>query len=108
VDIEVRKEGAVAIVSVAGRIDSMSAPDFQRKLEEIVAQGEKNIVVDLAKLQYVSSAGLRSILIGAKSAQASGGKLCCCSLQGMVKQVFDISGFCRMLPIFDCVEKALE
>lgn len=107
-DIVVTKEGPAAIVCVSGRIDTMSAPDFQQKLEAIVAQGEKNIVVDLGNLDYVSSAGLRSLLIGAKNVKAAGGKLCCCALKGMVKEVFEISGFCRMIPIFECVEKALE
>jgi anti-anti-sigma factor len=108
VDVDVRKDESAVIVSVTGRIDTISAPDLQQKLEEIVAQGEKRIVIDLSRLEYVSSAGLRSLLIGAQKTKASGGKLCCCALQGMVKQVFEISGFGRMIPIFDCVEKALE
>jgi anti-anti-sigma factor len=106
-DIEVRKDGQAAVVSVSGRIDTISASDFQRRIEEVLAQGEKKIVVDLEKLEYVSSAGLRSILIGAQKAKAAGGNLSCCALQGMVKKVFEISGFGAILRIFDSVEAAL-
>jgi anti-anti-sigma factor len=108
VNIDVRKDGQAVIVSVTGRIDTVSAPDFQQRIEDIVAQGEKKIVVDLENLEYVSSAGLRAILIGAQKAKAACGSLSCCALQGMVKKVFEISGFRAMLPIFDSVEGALQ
>ncbi len=107
-EIDVKKGGHAVVVCVTGRIDTISAPDFQQKIEEILAQGESRIVVDLEKLEYVSSAGLRSILIGAQKAKAAQGSLCCCALQGMVKKVFEISGFGVMLPIFDSVEAALQ
>lgn len=107
-DIDVKKSGQALVVSVTGRIDTVSAPDFQQKIEEILAQGETRIVVDLEKLDYVSSAGLRSILIGAQKAKAVRGSLSCCALRGMVKKVFEISGFGTMLPIFDSVEDALK
>jgi anti-anti-sigma factor len=108
VDIEVKKGGQAVIVSVTGRIDTISAPDFQQEIEGILSQGETRIVVDLERLEYVSSAGLRSILIGAQKAKAAQGSLSCCALQGMVKKVFEISGFGAMLPIFDSIEAALK
>jgi anti-anti-sigma factor len=107
-EISVRKDTGDLIVSVAGRIDTVSASDFQQRMEELLDQEVKRIVLDLEKVEYVSSAGLRSVLVAAKKAQAEGRTLLCCRLQGMVKKVFDISGFSAMIPICDSLEEALS
>jgi anti-anti-sigma factor len=104
VEITVRKQDETLIVSVAGRIDTISAPDFQKKMEDLILQGERGIVVDLEQLEYVSSAGLRSVLVTAQKVKKAGGTFCCCSLQGMVKKVFEISGFCTIIPILESAE----
>lgn len=108
VQIQVKKDQDVLIVSVAGRIDTLSAPEFQKRMEDFLDQGEKGILMDFGKLEYVSSAGLRSILVAAKKAKSLGGCVSCCSLQEMVRKVFDISGFTGMLPVFDSLEEALK
>ncbi len=96
------------VVAVDGRMDTVSAPEFDSKMEELLGQSEKGFVLDFGKLEYVSSAGLRSILVAAKKAKAAGGDLCCCNLQSMVKKVFDLSGFAAIIPVFDSVEDALS
>ncbi len=106
--INVRKDQDLLIVSVDGRMDTVSAPGFQQKMEELLNQGEKRIIMDFGSLEYVSSAGLRSILFAAKKAKAAGGAVACCALQTMVKKVFDVSGFTTMIPVFDSVEEALK
>ncbi|MBI4962349.1 MAG: STAS domain-containing protein [Desulfomonile tiedjei] len=106
--ISVRKDSETLVVSVQGRMDTLSAPEFDSKMEGLFGQGEKKVVLDFGKLEYVSSAGLRSILVAAKKAKAAGGSVCCCDLQSMVKKVFDLSGFAAMVPVFDSVEEALS
>ena len=108
VQIQVKKDQNVLIVSVEGRMDTLSAPEFQKRMEDLLDQGEKGILMDFGKLEYVSSAGLRSILVAAKKAKSLGGRVSCCSLQEMVKKVFDISGFTGILPVFDSQEEALK
>jgi anti-anti-sigma factor len=88
VQINIRKADNTLVVCVEGRLDTLSANEFRTRIEELLDQGEIRIVLDFEKLQYVSSAGLRSILIGAKKAKMSGGDLCCCTLQPLVCQVF--------------------
>ena len=106
--IQAKKDQNVLIVSVEGRMDTVSAPEFQKRLEDLLDQGETGILMDFGKLEYVSSAGLRSILVAAKKAKSLGGTVSCCSLQDMVRKVFDVSGFTGMLPVFDSLEEALK
>ncbi len=106
--IQAKKDQNVLIVSVTGRMDTVSAPEFQKQMEDLLEQGETGIVMDFGKLEYVSSAGLRSILVAAKKAKSLGGQVSRCALQDMVRKVFDISGFTGMLPVFDSVEEALK
>ena len=107
-EITVTKDQNAMIVSVAGRMDTITGPDFQKKMEEVLGQGEKEILVDFEKLEYISSAGLRAVLMAAKQAKAGGGTLLCCGLRDMVKKVFDISGFSSMIPVFDSLDEALS
>jgi len=89
-------------------MDTVTAPEFDSEMEELLNQGVKRFVLDFGKLEYVSSAGLRSILVVAKKAKAAGGNVSCCALQSMVKKVFDLAGFAAMIPVFDSVEEALN
>ncbi len=83
-------------------------PELERRIGELVAGGERVLVVDLSGLTYVSSAGLRVFLSAAKKLKAAGGKLLLCSLGGMVQEVFVMSGFADILAIYDTLEKALK
>jgi len=89
-------------------MDTVTAPEFDSEMEELLKQDAKRFVLDFGKLEYVSSAGLRSILVAAKKAKAAGGSVSCCALQSMVKKVFDLAGFAAMIPVFDSVEEALN
>ena len=105
-DITNRKEGSNIVVSVKGRMDAVTAPEFEKAVQELVGQGEALFVIDLADLDYISSAGLRSILALAKKLKTSEGSLRLAALQDTVKEVFDISGFSSIIPIHDSVDAA--
>lgn len=107
-DVSFSKQGDWMIVELEGRMDTVSAPEFEKKIQERIQEGTSRFVVDFSKLDYISSAGLRSILIAGKSSKAKGGDLTCCGLKGVVKKVFDVSGFIKILPIFDSLEDALN
>lgn len=99
--------GNIAVVKVEGRMDTVSAPQFEKSMQEWMGQGHKDFVVDLSRLDYISSSGLRSVLVVAKKAQAAGGCMACCSVQGVVKKVFEVSGFSNILPIYESLETAI-
>ncbi len=106
--IEGKKENGRVVVSVAGRMDAVSAPDFDRRCEEWLAEGVALFVIDFSGLEYISSAGLRSLLVLAKKLAARKGAVVIASLKDVVRDVFTISGFGSIFPIADSVEAALR
>lgn len=106
-EIQKRKEKDLLLVSVKGRLDAVTAPQFEEILGESIGQGEKGVLVDLADLHYISSAGLRSLLVLAKKLKKTQGELLFSGLQGSVKEVFKISGFFSIFKVFDSPEAAL-
>lgn len=98
-------EGQV-VVSLSGRIDSTAAVEFEEKLIEIIDGGCHTLVVDFLKVQFISSAGLRVLLLAAKKVKPYNGKILLCNLSKDVKEVFDISGFSSIFDIHDTVASA--
>jgi anti-anti-sigma factor len=96
------------IVAVAGRMDAVTAPEFENRLLDWINGGETNLIVDLGGLEYISSAGLRSILTIAKNLKAKQGKIVLCTLRDTVKEVFEISGFSTIIPVCESVEAAVK
>lgn len=107
-EISTRKEKNSAVVSVSGRIDAITAPDFEKSLEELITAGEKSILINLSGLGYISSAGLRSILSSAKKLKGLSGEIMFTGLQGPVEEVFQISGFKSIFKIFSSEAEALD
>jgi anti-sigma B factor antagonist len=107
-EIIIHKGEEAVIVNLEGRLDTTSAPAFQKNMEELISQGADKIVLDCKGVEYLSSAGLRSLLVLAKKAGATGGCVQCCSLQPMVRSVFDVAGFTGKIPVFEAVEDALK
>lgn len=105
--LELQKQENTAIVIVHGRLDTGSAPDFERRMLELIDSGECSIVLDLSDMEYISSAGLRSLLVAAKTAESAGGRLACCRLQDFVRRVFDVSGFTVVIPVHATTADAL-
>ena len=106
-EVTTTKENNAITIFVKGRIDAVTAPDFEKFLSNLMTQGELNFLVEFKNLDYISSAGLRSILSTAKQLKAGGGKMVFAELQGSVKDVFKISGFGSIFKIYDTVAEAL-
>lgn len=92
-------------LSLRGRLDSATAGDLEQVLLPLFAGGVA-VVVDFAELAYISSAGLRVVLMAAKRAKQAGGRLMLCSLSSVVREVFEISGFLKILDTCDSREVA--
>jgi anti-anti-sigma factor len=107
VTIERRQVSDQVVLLVTGRMDAESAPEFEQQCRTCIAEGLNGLVVDLGELTYVSSMGLRSFVSVAKTLQDKGGALRLCRLNGLVKQVFEITGLLRIFPVYESVEAAL-
>lgn len=106
-EFESSKQGEKVVIKVSGRMDAVTAPEFENECGTWMDKGEKNLVIDLGGLEYISSAGLRSILATAKKLKEQQGAIAFCNLSGMVQEVFTISGFGSMFPVCASVEEAL-
>ena len=84
-----------------------SPPLFEQRLADIIAQGATYVVVQCSGLVYISSAGLRSVLVSGKKLQAQQGRLVFVALQDTVQEVFEISGFSSLFQTFASEEAAL-
>ena len=105
-ELQDSKLGRAAVVGVKGRIDNSSAPLFQSHCDTLIAKGDKFIVLDFVEVDYLSSAGLRSILTLEKKLKPVSGKLILCSLKPTVQEIFDISGFTSIFTICATLEEA--
>ncbi|MFN7553294.1 MAG: STAS domain-containing protein [Pseudomonadota bacterium] len=106
-DVQTTVADGIAILVLSGRIDAATSDQLDFAAEE-GAGGARRIVLDLAQIRYVSSAGLRVCLMIAKRLQKVGGKLALCSLSDGVREVFDIAGFSQILTITPDRDSAIE
>ena len=105
---EAGKEKNMKIISLEGKMDAISAPEFEEQMGEWLEQGETSFIINLGEVNYMSSAGLRSILIVAKKLKEQDGKLIFVNLREEVQKIFRISGFSSMIPTYESLEAALE
>lgn len=99
--------GTTRIMALSGRLDTETAADVELALQDLLAAGERNILVDLSGIGYVSSAGLRVLLALAKKLDGGKGELKLCGLNASVRQVFDMTGFSKLFAIFPHRDAAL-
>ena len=89
----------VLVITVAGRIDGLNAQEFHENLDKEIGGSDNPVVLDLEKLSYISSAGLRSILLVAKTLQGRNTKFMLCSLPGPIREIFEIAGFDKIIDV---------
>jgi anti-sigma B factor antagonist len=107
-DIDIGQSGGVTVVAPKGRLDSATSPELEQRLLPLAGASGGAVVVDCAELGYVSSAGLRVLLMAAKSARGAGARIALAALQPNVRQVFDISGFSSLFEIHDSAAAATD
>ena len=96
-DIEVKKDGTQYTILLDGRLDTITSPDLEAKINEATPDAEK-LIFDLTNLEYISSAGLR-VLLGAVQAMEGKGEMVVRNLTQSVKEVFELTGFSRLFTI---------
>jgi anti-sigma B factor antagonist len=93
-----------------GRIDHATAEGFRAALAPylaVCADGRDRLVLDLSGVEYISSVGLRVLILASKQAKAQGGSLAVCGLQPVVREIFEISRFNLVLDVFPALRDAL-
>ncbi len=92
------QEGGKLILALEGRLDTTTAPQLQGVLIPAFGEAEE-ITLDFSELAYVSSAGLRVLLMGQKEAKRTGGSMTLCGVSEDVMEVFEMTGFADILNI---------
>ena len=107
-DVEEIPNGGATLFRAKGRVDSSSSAAFEAALLPRIRDGARRVVLDLSGVEYVSSAGLRVMLMAAKAAKAGGGQLALFGLSPTVEEVFQVSGFSKIIPILATEAEALS
>lgn len=95
-DISRKTDGGRTVISVTGRVDTTTAPELDAGLK---LEGSETVTLDLSGVPYMSSAGLRCLLVAQKKVMAGGGSLTIAGLQPAVREVLDITGFSSILTL---------
>ncbi|MDR1167213.1 MAG: STAS domain-containing protein [Deltaproteobacteria bacterium] len=104
---DITEDGGVLVMNARGRLDAANAAVFDDGAKEILAAEPKNVLLDLDGLDFISSAGLRSVLTLAKGVRKNGQKLAFCSLPPVVNDVFKIAGFMEIMQVFATRDEAM-
>jgi anti-sigma B factor antagonist len=106
-DVTIELSGTIRLVRVAGRLDTTTAEAFDARLLDVAGAEGAGVVLDLAQVSYVSSAGLRSLLVLLKQVKAHGGVLVLAAVHPRVQDIFEIAGFTTMFPAAPTTDAAL-
>lgn len=97
--ITASNENGVTVLTVVGRMDTNTSPEAEKVISGQIDGGAKRLLLDLAGLEYMSSAGLRALLLGAKKSKATGASLALCGVRPEIKEVLVVSGFVSFFKI---------
>lgn len=106
--VQAERHEKAAIVCPAGRVDGSNVEVLESAIQEQLAAGEKKIVFDFEHLVYISSAGLRTLLVAARRLQTEGGAALFCGLAEHIAHIFEISGFNSILTVYESRDEALS
>lgn len=103
-----REANDVNIVYFEGNLDTNTSHDAEVELNQLLNQGAKKILINFERLDYISSAGLRILLVTAKKIKNIESEFRLCNFNETVKEIFDISGFSTILNVYGTESEALE
>ncbi len=102
------EQDEIPVLHVEGRLDASSVPDFDGQWKKLMEEGTSKLVVNFEQLEYISSAGLRGVLMLAKTAKMKKANIIFSGMQHMVADMFRISGFASILQTTDTVDEAVQ
>jgi anti-anti-sigma factor len=108
VEISEQRDGEVVVLGPVGRIDNDTSPDFQSKLLNSVGSDGARVLINLSGVDYISSAGLRALMMASKQSKASEGRLAVAALSPVVQEIFTISRFALVVQVFNTPGEAIE
>ena len=104
---EVQHENNSTIVAVSGNVDALTAPELAKAIVDQISEGHVNLVVNLIGVEFMSSAGLRTLLGAVKEARSQGGDLRITSTNPGIDKVLKMSGFHNIAKVFSSQDEAV-
>lgn len=107
-EIKQDTHGDIVVLDLVGRLDANTSSEFENVLIPMIDGGKKKLVLDFSELEYISSAGLRLLLLAAKKLRNNKGNIVLCNMKDFIKEIFEISGFTPIFTIVDTKEEAFR
>jgi anti-anti-sigma factor len=107
VHVKEARIGSTIVLALEGRLDTTGGPMLESRIHELVSSGESLLILDCGGLTYVSSAGLRAILVSSKKAVAAGGRLSAAAPSDAASEAFEIAGLVKVLNVYPTLDAAL-
>jgi anti-sigma B factor antagonist len=107
-DIIVDEVGDVRAVRIGGNLDTQTSTVAQEQLTQLIDNGATKILIDFEELNYISSSGLRVLLVAHKRLEGNSGQVRICNPNTMVREVFDTSGFSDIFSVYGSQAEALD
>jgi anti-sigma B factor antagonist len=102
------EEAGSTVLHIAGRVNSVNAPKLSERLSARLQPGCRAMLVDLSRLDHMTSAGFRALLIAERQTHAMGATMVICGLKGLTLELFEIGGFLEMFTVVASREEALR
>lgn len=107
-ELQIEQSATATIVRIVGSVDGLTAESLLTNFQALIAKGSVQLVGDLARVNYTSSAGLRSLLAVLREARSAGGDLRLAAVHPPVLKILELSGFTSILKVFDDVDSAVN
>jgi len=105
--VKIEQENGTLITKVEGRIDGANAREFEDAVKSAIGESSHAVIMDLEDLAYISSAGLRVILLTAKDLWKRDAKFALCSLPDPIREFVEIAGFDKIIQVYVSRAEAL-
>jgi anti-sigma B factor antagonist len=108
-EVTSKTKGEAIVIYLNGELTTTNSPEAQTEINEVLKSAKcKLVVINVEKVDFIASTGLRIILALGKKLEESGTELVVCSANPTNKSVFKMAGFSRLFKIFDTEEEALK
>lgn len=106
--MEIQQFGSASSLRLMERVDSVTCTEVELALRALIGAKVRNVICDFGATRYISSAGLRVLLVAAKSLKRAGGQLALvCPKGNYIYEVFDLTAFTHLIPAFETVDEAV-
>lgn len=106
--IIVKEVDDATVASISQRLDANTSVEVQKRLFLLLQEGKHNLILDVAAVDYLSSAGMRTLLMVSKKAKELSASLCLINVSPQMTEILEMTGFLPLLQIYDNLESALS